>query len=176
MKRMSCAVGALAAGLIPLAMATSASAATAESHCWMDLSSGQTRCFSSFQRVVDAVSGGRVTVSKGATSLSEAQRAKIAATAAAPYVLGTWFQDANYGGSSYLVTGNTDCDTNADVDYQIGTMPPGWNDQISSFKSYGLCATRIWENTFSGASYGFYVNSSYVGDAMNDRASSIQWN
>lgn len=56
-------------------------------------------------------------------------------------------------------------------------MPSGWNDRVSSFKSYGLCATRIWENTnFGGASYGFTVNSTYVGDAMNDRASSIQWN
>ena len=31
---------------------------------------------------------------------------------------------------------------------------------------------RIWENTnFGGASYGFVVNSPYVGDAMNDMAS-----
>lgn len=52
----------------------------------------------------------------------------------------------------------------------------GWNDRITSFKSYENCATKLWENTFSGSSYGFCVNSTYVGAAMNDRASSMQFN
>ncbi len=70
-----------------------------------------------------------------------------------------------------------DRDSNSDVDWQVGSMPYGWNDRVSSFKSFGQCATRIWENNnFTGASYGYIVNSSYVGAAMNDRASSIQWN
>ena len=96
----------------------------------------------------------------------------------ASFVLGTVYADAGYAsaGGSYTFTSSSDCDTNPDVDYQVAVMPAGWNDRISSFRSYGHCATRLWENTFSGTSYGFTVNSSYVGDAMNDRASSIQFN
>ncbi|BBC33031.1 uncharacterized protein SGFS_043250 [Streptomyces graminofaciens] len=86
------------------------------------------------------------------------------------------YQHANYGGASFTLTGDYGCDTNADVDWQLSSFSPyGWNDTVSSFLSYSDCETRLWEHdNFGGASYGAYVNSSYVGDAMNDKASSSQ--
>jgi hypothetical protein len=92
-------------------------------------------------------------------------------------VIGQVFEDANYGGSSYTFTASADCDTNADVDWELSSMPSGWNDRVSSFKSFGQCATKIWHDvSFAGTSYGFVVNSTYVGATLNDEASSIQWN
>ena len=52
----------------------------------------------------------------------------------------------------------------------------GWDNRISSFRSYSNCRTAIFANTnYGGSSYGYYTNSSYVGSAMNDQASSIRW-
>jgi hypothetical protein len=151
------------AGLATVSLSAPAAQADGPQHCWLDVETG--------------LSEGTVQVSKGTSILTEAQRAELAVGPTATYLIGQLFENLNYGGDDKLITASGDCDTNSDVDYSLGSMPSGWNDRVSSFKSYGLCATRIWENTnFGGASYGFTVNSTYVGDAMNDRASSIQWN
>jgi hypothetical protein len=83
---------------------------------------------------------------------------------------------SNYGGASFTLNGDYGCDTNPDVDWQLSSYSPyGWNDTVSSFLGYSDCETRLWEHdNFGGASYGAYTNSSYVGDAMNDKASSSQ--
>jgi hypothetical protein len=46
--------------------------------------------------------------------------------------------------------------------------------------SYGNCYTKLFENGnlnigSAGSTYGPYASSSYVGGAMNDRTSSLQW-
>jgi hypothetical protein len=164
------AVGAgLLAGATAVLFAPAPAAAAAPlppTHCWVDLSSGRSACFASEAEVFAAIGAG----STGRTGLSGAARAETLASVA----LGTVYADADYLGSSYTFTAAGDCDTLADVDWQVSVMPTGWNDRVSSFRSYGLCQTIIWENTFSGASLGPSGNVSYVG-SMNDRTSSIQW-
>ena len=161
-----------------------AQAAQGGSHCWFNVSTGAHVCHHSFAEVILDLSGDRVTLGAGAGAVTGRQRADIARPSRdasgvrTTYVLGTVYADAGYAtsGGTYTFTSSSDCDTNPDVDYQVPVMPAGWNDRISSFKSYGRCATKLWENTFSGASYGFTVTSSYVGAGINDRASSIQFN
>lgn len=161
-----------------------AQAAQGRSHCWFNVSTGAHACHQNFAAVISDLSSDRITTAAEAGTMTDRQRAGIARPvsgaggARATYVLGTVYADAGYAtsGGTYTFTSSSDCDTNPDVDYQVAVMPAGWNDRISSFKSYGRCATKLWENTFSGASYGFTVNSSYVGGAINDRASSIQFN
>jgi hypothetical protein len=167
----------VATGVATVTLSVPAAQAEGPQHCWLDVETGENGCFGSFADLIGELSGGTVQVSKGTSVLTDAQRAQLAIGPTATYVIGQLFENLNYGGDDKLITASGDCDTNSDVDYYLGSMPSGWNDRVSSFKSYGLCATRIWENTnFGGASYGFVVNSTYVGDAMNDRASSIQWN
>lgn len=158
--------------------APSASAAPAARHCWSSVDSPeQARCFTNLAAVANDISGGDVQISATSTTFSDAERQAIAISPLATYIIGQVWADDNYTDASWTFTASGDCDTNADVDWNVGSMPSGWNDRVTSFKSYGLCATKIWENTnYGGASLGFYVNRTYVGDAMNDRTSSIQWN
>ncbi len=165
------------AGIVGVIALTPAPAAAVEpeTHCWMDLDSGETGCYSSFALVVDALSEGTVEVAADAITVTDAQRAAI--TPLSTFIIGQVFADASYAGSSYTFYTSGDCDTNADVDWNVASMPTGWNDRVTSFKSFGQCATRIWQDTsYGGASYGFYVNSTNVGATMNDETSSIQWN
>jgi hypothetical protein len=74
------------------------------------------------------------------------------------------------------VTGGTCTASTSDLDFYVNSMPGGWNDVISSFHSYANCYTKLYEdNNRTGATYGYVGDSSYVGNAMNDRASSISW-
>ncbi|MGA2929299.1 MAG: hypothetical protein ABSG43_25580 [Solirubrobacteraceae bacterium] len=104
---------------------------------------------------------------------------RVAQTASSSsYVLGIEYVDANWQGSTFTWTGNHTCaSTLSDIDYYVPSLVPyGWNDVISSFDSYSNCWTKLFENAnFTGATYGFADSTSYVGDAMNDRASSIQF-
>ncbi|MER5882539.1 hypothetical protein ABT160_01795 [Streptomyces sp. NPDC001941] len=86
-----------------------------------------------------------------------------------------YYQHANYGGATYTLHGDYGCDTNADVDWQLATFASGWDNVISSWHGYSDCQQRLFENTYyGGSSYGSYTDTSYVGDAMNDRGSSSQ--
>lgn len=181
MRFLTTTAAAVMLAAAPAVTISPAQAAQGGSHCWFNVSTGAHSCHHTFAEVISELSGDRVRPADGASTMTGRQRADIARTprgARATYVLGTVYADTGYAtsGGTYTFTSSTDCDTNPDVDYQVAVMPAGWNDRISSFKSYGRCATKLWENTFSGTSYGFTVNSSYVGSGINDRASSIQFN
>ncbi|MGE4113588.1 MAG: hypothetical protein AB7G36_05385 [Candidatus Nanopelagicales bacterium] len=178
MRSTHAAAAALSAALLVISAAP-ASAAEADQHCWYDLETGLSGCHDTYAKVLDDLSAaGEVAV---ATSYGSdgalVGTASGGVVALASVALGTVYEDLNYGGSSYTFTASSGCDSNADVDWQLSSMPSGWNDRVSSFKSFGQCATRIWADTgYSGSSYGFVANSTYVGSTMNDQASSIQWN
>ena len=135
-------------------------------HCWLDVEAATSQCFQTQAEVLAQIDA------------QDAQRSQSELVSpAATVILGQVFEDANYGGSSYTFTASSGCDTNADVDWQVSSMPSGWNDRVTSFKSFNDCATRIWSDTgYSGSTYGFVVNSTNVGTTMNDQTSSIQWN
>ena len=66
-------------------------------------------------------------------------------------VVGIEYADLNYGGASLSMTGAGRCDNSLDVDYRFPSLPAGWNDRISSFRSYSNCAQQLFRGTnFSG--------------------------
>jgi hypothetical protein len=89
------------------------------------------------------------------------------------YVLSIDYVNANYGGSSFIWYGGATC---ASTSYAQPTMPSGWNDVVSSFRTYSGCLVDHFENTYyGGSSTGYWSSHSYIGDAMNDRTSSEKW-
>ena len=146
-----------------------AHAADTVEHCWLDVETSAGQCFATYAEVLAQLDA--LESEDSQESLSDL------VSPAASVVIGQVFEDASYGGSSYTFTASSGCDTNADVDWQVSSMPSGWNDRVTSFKSFNQCATRIWSDTgYSGNSYGFVANSTNVGATMNDQTSSIQWN
>jgi hypothetical protein len=89
-------------------------------------------------------------------------RAGTAAVATTGYVV--VYVDGAYAGSARALS--------QDYSY-LGTI--GWNDVISSLKSYGASG-HFWENSPSGGFiYYFYATTqvSYVGDFYNDKFSAV---
>jgi len=86
-----------------------------------------------------------------------------------------FYEHKNYGGSTLTSTGDYGCDTNSDVDWQRSSLSSAWDNEVSSWRGFSYCDTRIYDySNFGGASYGVFASTAYVGDAMNDRTSSYK--
>lgn len=99
------------------------------------------------------------------------------------YLIATLYDNANLDPSAgYLqVNATSDCTpSKSTVDVQIMDLGPTWRDRVSSFQTYGNCATRLWSGTsFGGTAFPssttYQVTSTYVGAAFNDKAESAQF-
>ena len=90
-------------------------------------------------------------------------------------MLGRFFDDTDLdsGGGYFTVTAAAPCDTNADVDFTLGTVPSGWNDRVSSFQGFNNCSVRLWKNGgATGASWGPATVADTVG-SLDNQASSM---
>lgn len=104
-----------------------------------------------------------------------------------PFVIGVQYEHGGFGGARFqLVSTSQGCTVGIDdVDFQTTGMGAAWNDKVSSFKTFGgggpapfntVCIVNHFDNTnFGGQSTGYSFTRDYIGDAMNDRTSSIQW-
>jgi hypothetical protein len=163
--------------------------ATATPHCALVAGSSAPHCFATYRAAVAYGTGGRVTdapVSARTAALDPAFARKMAAlpagtpevAAAASVLLGVEYADAGFSGASLSLFGAGGCDNSSDVDFRFGSMPAGWNDRISSFKSFSNCAQQLFRSVnFTGGSLTLIISSlSYVGAAANDQASSVTFN
>jgi hypothetical protein len=58
----------------------------------------------------------------------------------------------------------------------VGYVGNSWNDVISSSRGYNNCQLKHWEHAnWEGRSTGWLSSASYLGDAMNDETSSLQF-
>ena len=139
--------------------------------CWLNTDTGVTKCFmthADFVSAVTALTGGTLQ-SAGATAPASANPDEIQPLTT--YILAIFYMDAGYSGTSLNITTShsTLCTS---YSYTANSMPSGWNDDVSSFHSYGTCKTRLSENINQGGSqYGPVANASALG-VMNDAASS----
>lgn len=92
-------------------------------------------------------------------------------------LLMTWYADAGFGGDATDIrNGDGLCDA---AGYGIsdiaGFLGLGWNDAISSFKTFSNCTViQGFENsTYGGDNHTWLGDQSYVGDEWNDRISSL---
>ncbi len=97
------------------------------------------------------------------------------AAMATTYTLATLYTASGYGGSTLTLQASTPCDTNSDVDHSWSSLPSAFNDTVSSFAGASNCQVKLFENvSYGGSSVGPATSMSYVGDTMNDKASSVQ--
>lgn len=100
-----------------------------------------------------------------ASSLDLSLSGAAAAATSTGYVV--VFEHGQYAGSAMAYTQNYSC---------LCTI--GWNDKISSFKSYGASG-KFWENA-PGGGFIYYFGPTtwvaYVGDQFNDRFSAFYMN
>lgn len=102
-----------------------------------------------------------------------AAQAGAEGTPMAATVIGILYQHANMQGATLTVTGVTCTTTTADVDNALPSLPAGWNDAISSFRSYANCWTKLYEHAnFGGSTFG-YAESGNV--PLGFTVGSITW-
>ena len=88
------------------------------------------------------------------------------------------YTGSNFTGSDLIWTGTAgNCSTSTgNVDYAISSMPAGWNNVITSFRTYANCWVKHYESTsYGGASIGYDPTDSYIGAVMDNQTSSQRW-
>lgn len=174
--------GVLAAGVLALAIAGLASSGaqaatpTVYRSCSLDLGTGTTVCVPYGQDLNAAVlqqAHLRVVVPGGAV-VTTATAFAAPESVQTVYVQAQLYSYSNYGGAMFQVTNSSAC--NGSTVYQLTNLSSyGFDNDTDSFRSFNNCSTKLWDGAnISGTSYGYYVNSTYVGDAMVNRASSLQ--
>jgi hypothetical protein len=175
------------------ATAASRPPATSTPHCTQAAGAGQAlHCFATFRAAIADATGGRITdapasattaaldpkFSAEVDSVNAAAARSAAIAPAAVSLLGIEYADANFTGATLTRTGAGSCDNSADVDFRVPSMPAGWNDRITSFKSFSNCAQQLFRSiNFTGGSLTIIISSlANVGPAANDQASSITFN
>jgi hypothetical protein len=154
-------------------------------HCVAPVASDEVHCFSTFRDAIAFATGGAIVDAPeaGVAPADDGFARRINTLAAAPsatVVIGIEFADINFGGSTFIRTATRGCDGNLDtLDFQTADLRASgvnFNDRISSFQSFQNCQTVLFEDiNFGGATTQKTANSSNVGIALNDRASSIKW-
>jgi hypothetical protein len=67
-------------------------------------------------------------------------------------VIGIDWDYTNYGGNSNIwVVSDTGCSPS--LQYQVPSMPVGWNDRVSSSKAYSNCSFYHYRDTYYGGPY-----------------------
>ncbi len=93
------------------------------------------------------------------------------------FLLGILYEDADYGGASFAITGPSQCDSNKSTwEYGLSYVGAAWNDRTSSFQGFANCQVKVFDNqSYGGTSLGPLAQSSNAATAMNDRTSSVQF-
>jgi hypothetical protein len=137
--------------------------------CWHDTDTRITQCFADEASREDAITEQTGAVLVEAESALSARSA--VGTAAVFNLLSVW-DGASYTSTSLIFTtsNNTICTTGSGMD--IDSMPAGWNDRVSSFKTHLSCVTRAYEDSNQGGSFfGYATNAPNLGALSNEVSS-----
>ncbi|MEU6868135.1 hypothetical protein ABZ924_33735 [Streptomyces sp. NPDC046876] len=113
-----------------------------------------------------------VDTGEGGCFATRAQAAELGAQAEYKD-LGKIWSDANSGGSEFTFRGSVGCNWRYPEFNDLSKW--GWNDVVSSAQGI-TCPITLWEHKdFRGASQTYHGYNAYVGDGMNDKASSVSF-
>ena len=155
MRRISRALVALAgAGVLALTAAGTATADTrADTHCTLDTRTGEQQCFATYD---------------------EATRAAGANQRAGDVIQGTVFDEFDYSGDSLTIYGESLCEKDGVVNFQLD-LGDDWKNRISSVQPWGNCWLWLYpEPNLGGDRDGpFDENTPNIGSFMDNRTQSI---
>jgi hypothetical protein len=180
-------VTALALGIgaaTPVAAQGQPEAGVAQQHCVTEVgfteggkatpAASQSQCYATFSEAVAAATGGAARLATNASPES-VTAAELAPQEARRTVIGVVYWHSRFRGRSHIFYSNVgSCWPGRS--FFVRTMPRGWNDEVSSARSYGGCSLAIYYEhvNFGGAQLPCRWACASFG-AMNDRTSSIRW-
>jgi hypothetical protein len=189
----SLAAAAIAGVAVLAGPAVAAQAATpapaADTHCVAYLTGdADPICFDTFAKALQKASSGRLTYGpKNAqdaagdatfrAKVDASNAARSASSAAYDTVISIEYTGSSYSGSDLIWVGTGNCSTSTNnTDYEVGSMPAGWVNVISSYLTFANCWVQHWEDpSHQGAVVGYHGSRSYIGAALDNRTSSQRW-
>lgn len=93
-------------------------------------------------------------------------------------LLSVEYASAFYLGDSLWVYGEDGPCTpvTTDLDYELSSMPAGWNNRITSFLSSSNCQTRHYDYVnFGGIYVGYSPSQLALGNGLDNDTSSLRW-
>ncbi len=89
-------------------------------------------------------------------------------------VIGIDYWDAEFQGASLTWSANNTVGCNTGLSYSAASMPSGWNDTVSSAKTYGGCSTNTHYEATSSRGTQLVCQCATMG-VMNNQTSSERW-
>ncbi|MEU8079072.1 peptidase inhibitor family I36 protein [Catellatospora citrea] len=184
MRQLHRTVTAIAAlALLGLAApASPAAAAAGDVYCVARVNgeAPQATCFDTFDKALQFASGGvLVDLPKGSGTVAKVEAMNAGfGTFAVNTVISIDYTGINFTGSALIWTGSSgNCSGPlGNIDYQIPSMPAGWDNVVSSYRTFANCWVKHYELTnYGGASIGYSPTDANIGAAMDNRTSSERW-
>ena len=142
------------------------------------LESHEPTCFSTFPEALAFATKGKIQLTAADPSLVAAEFESVSESVLATYLIGIEYvsphREPFWG--SWLITRGWSC---AEADPYVATMQPGWNDVISSSKTYEGCnhSYHYEHSNFGGAVLDCPRGTACFYDlgVLSDATSSIRW-
>ncbi|MEV6283516.1 hypothetical protein [Kribbella sp. NPDC051770] len=182
MRKATALAGVATLGITGLLSVPSAESAAPPSgqHCVGSRTTGAQQCFGTFTEAISKATHRAVTTAPaGVPNAAEkaALNSRISASrdAAGEVIQGTFFDNRDFGGASFTVTGAGLCDgSDGVINYEF-TFPGDWFNRISSVQPWASC--KIWlypDANLTGDRDGpFTANTGWIGEFMDDRTDSV---
>lgn len=139
--------------------------------CWLDSDTGVTQCFADEAALENAIAEqtGAVLV-----ETQSAPSARSAAGTAAVYVVLRFWDGTSYTSTELVITTSNSAVCTSGSGIIANSMPAGWNDRVSSFKTFLSCVTRVYRDTnLGGDFYGYATNAPSLA-GLNNQVSSYR--
>jgi hypothetical protein len=130
-------------------------------------------CFATFGEAIGFITGGEVAAD------SPAELDRLAATggpdlvAAASVILGYEYKNTGYSGGALVLYGASGSGCGSSTTYGFSSMPSGWNNVISSARSFAGCWSTHYDLTNYGGTRRTCQGACSTLGTMNNRTSSI---
>ncbi|MFH8472334.1 hypothetical protein [Streptomyces sp. NPDC018000] len=174
----ACAGVLLAPSPAGAAQAPESSRAKAGSYCVVKVSAGKTTCYDTFREYMAAMTGGRITDApapeKAATD-KKFQARLNALPGTMSYMGAELYENGHFGGR---VTGwalAEPCKNDGKWDAQISDLDAlNFDDITSSVKTWNNCYIELYASANFKGIHNTYDVADWVGEAMNDQATSYR--
>jgi len=131
----------------------------------------ETTCFGSFSEAIGAATGGAVRLASNVRPADVTE--EMLKSTSGGTVISIDYKNPNFSGST-LVWSTSISSGCYGYSYYAPTMPSGWNDVVSSARTFASCNYNPhYENTYYGGAL-LYCECATMG-IMNDRTSSERW-
>ncbi|HEV7742869.1 MAG TPA: peptidase inhibitor family I36 protein [Pseudolysinimonas sp.] len=142
--------------------------------CWIQADTGETQCFADESAMDAAIVEelGALPVEEGSVQ-ARMGSTPVGAVAAVQYTIARLYADASYGGDFLFVSAASSTFCADGGVYAASAMPTGWNDRVSSVRSYWGCQTTLYTNAAFAGTSAVYSSSAALG-TMNDKTSSYK--